>query len=73
MGKYSGNDWYVYETPVGVSSLSRPSDQAVTKWSAADGPGPASPDTNWPNGVFDIYVDGMECQYKNDNRNPGAL
>ncbi|KAH5645502.1 hypothetical protein HBI51_111200 [Parastagonospora nodorum] len=70
---FADNDWYVYEIPVGVSALCKPEDQTVTKWTAEDGPWPSNgPD--WPAGTFDINVDGMECQYKNDGRgNPGSL
>lgn len=71
-GTYAENDWYVYQTPVGVSALCRPADQTTAKWSANDGPWLSSAPT-WPAGIFDINVDGMECQYKNDNTNPGAL
>ncbi|KAF2833771.1 hypothetical protein CC86DRAFT_389905 [Ophiobolus disseminans] len=72
-GTFAENDWYVYDTPVGVSALCKPADQTVARWPADDGPGPAATGPNWPNGVFDIAVDGMECQYKNNNQNPGAL
>ena len=61
----------MYETPVGQSALCKPANETVAKWSAADGAFMSWP--AWPSGTFDINVDGMECQYKNDGTNPGAL
>jgi hypothetical protein len=71
-GTYAENDWYVYQTPVGVSALCKPEDQTIAKWSADDGAWLSNVPA-WPTGTFDINVDGMECQFKNDNTNPGAL
>jgi hypothetical protein len=70
-GTYSENDWYVYETPVGVSALCRPADETVAKWPAADGAGPASPGPDWPAGIHNVTVDDMDCEYKSDNQDPG--
>jgi hypothetical protein len=69
---YAENDWYVYQTTGAESALCKPADQTVAKWSAPDG-GWLSNVPAWPHGTFDINVDGMECQYKNDNSNAGAL
>jgi hypothetical protein len=72
---WAENDWYVYQTPVDVSALCNPADQTVAKWPADDGPWPTVLPSGapWPAGIFDITVDGMDCQYKNDNTDPGAL
>lgn len=73
---YAENDWYLYQTPFGISTLCNPADQTVAKWSADDGTWQLN-EPAWPAGTFDITfdinVDGMEYQYKNDNTNAGAL
>jgi hypothetical protein len=70
-GTYSYNDWYVYFVPAGTSAICKPADQTVAKWNAPDGGWPSGP--QWANGIHGVNVDGMSCEYKNDNTNAGAL
>jgi hypothetical protein len=69
---WAENDLYVYQTTVSVPALCRPADQTIAKWSADDGVWLSNVPA-WPGGIFDINVNGMQCQYENGNTNPGAL
>lgn len=67
---YYENQWFFYMTPVGTSALCRHADTTLAKFPMEGGP---LFDLKWPSGTFKIQPDGMDCEYKNDGTNPGAL
>ncbi|KAF2733896.1 hypothetical protein EJ04DRAFT_564753 [Polyplosphaeria fusca] len=63
--------WYFYDTPVGESALCKPEDGAIGKFDIDSiVPGTEPP---WPNGIYSIKTGGMNCEYKNNNEDAGAL
>jgi hypothetical protein len=66
---YYTNSWYFYETPVGTSALCKSADQTIAKFDTVGG----FQEPLWPNGIFPIKTDGMDCEYKNNDEGAGAL
>ena len=66
---YYENQWFFYETPVGKSAICRPADQTIAKF----GPYIGYAEPRWPAGTFPVRPFGMDCEYKNNGQNPGAL
>jgi len=68
---YYENQWFFYETPVGTSAVCRPAANTLAKFPLPNGF--AASDPKWPNGEFPVKPYGMDCTYKNNNENAGAL
>jgi hypothetical protein len=66
------NSWLFFFTAVGVSALCKSDKEAVLQSSTADDPAMVD-NPPWPGGTFPLKLDGMDCEYKNDGGNPGAL
>ncbi|KAF2825179.1 hypothetical protein CC86DRAFT_419014 [Ophiobolus disseminans] len=63
------NQWFFYETPAGTSARCKPASSTLAKFPLPNGP----IEPEWPNGEFPIRPYGMNCMYKNNNKNAGAL
>lgn len=63
------NQWFFYETPVGTSARCKPANNTLANFPLPGGP----IEPKWPNGEFPIRPYGMDCTYKNNNENAGAL
>jgi len=66
------NKWFFYATDRGVSALCGKEKDAVASFLAQDG-ATLIDNPPWPGGTFKVKVDGMDCEYKNDGTNAGAL
>jgi hypothetical protein len=66
------NSWLFFTTSIGVSVLCRSEKDAISQVPTADDPAMVD-NSPWPTGTFPLRLDGMDCEYKNDGTNPGAL
>jgi hypothetical protein len=66
------NTWLFFATDQGVSALCNDDKNAVAKYPTGGGPSMID-NPPWPGGTFEMAIDGMKCQYKNDGSNHGAL
>jgi len=66
------NSWLFFTTSIGVSVLCHSDKDAISKAKTADDPSLVE-NPPWPGGIFPLKLDGMDCDYKNDGTNPGAL
>jgi len=66
------NNWLFFATDRGVSALCRKEGTAIANSPAKDG-STLVDNPPWPGGTFKLRVDNMDCEYKNDGGNAGAL
>ena len=66
------NSWLFFTTSIGVSQLCHSDKDAISKVKTVDDPSIID-NPPWPGDTFPLTLDGMECEYKNDGTNPGAL
>jgi hypothetical protein len=69
----SSNDmtWLFFATDYGASVLCHSDKKALLKTKAARATDIDNPP--WPGGTYQLKLDGMNCEYKNDGTNAGAL
>jgi hypothetical protein len=66
------NKWLFFETDVGVAPGCRLEKESLANPEAGIG-AQMIYDAPWPSITQSLKIDGMECEYKNDGQNPGAL
>jgi hypothetical protein len=66
------NAWVFYTADIGVSALCRNEKDAVGNFPAEDGAGLVD-NPPWPGGSYKMKVEGMDCEYKNNGNDAGAL
>ncbi len=65
------NSWLFFETNKGQSALCQQETDAPLRTPRDKNANVNNPP--WPGGTYNLRINDMECQYKNNGANPGAL
>ncbi len=67
----SDNSWLFFETDKGQSALCQQETDALLRTPMDKNANVNNPP--WPGGTYNLRINDMDCQYKNNGANPGAL
>jgi hypothetical protein len=70
-GAGAETNWLFFSTKFGESALCKEDNYAIIKPKISTDTDIDNPP--WPGGSYTLMIDGMDCEYKNDGTNAGAL